>query len=227
MLQEHQNDRSRNTMVGHAGNVQLTSSMNNALCQLLARLEQDVPRSFADARSQRRCMCSDGACEPAKWIDCSCTIGSAQLPSSRVATCGLNLKSDVFLEHEGQKLRGDILPVSCRACFLDASEDIAFLIGKAKELFWPLLQQRVLKPSPSLRANKSLLSKFVVALRVLRQLRKQGLPCSFGIDNIGRLSGPDQENRRDSSRQSGTGQILDYEWTVLLLASRHPLRNVQ
>ena len=52
-------------MVKHAGDVQVTPSMDDALCQLLARLERGIPRSFAVCPQPGTAhVFTDGACEP-------------------------------------------------------------------------------------------------------------------------------------------------------------------
>ena len=127
---------------------------------------------------------------------------------------------NTFLEHEGQRLRGDILPVSCRACFLDASKRhcvldwegerivlACFLIRDFDKLspaeteqlsdlgFWLPRSLSVANtgsaPAARAKAKSEPTSKQKFALEVCcgaagltSEIRKQGLPCSFGIDSI-------------------------------------------
>ena len=127
---------------------------------------------------------------------------------------------DTFFEHGGQRLRGDILPVSCKACFLDASKRhcvldwegerivlACFLIKDFDKLspaeteqlydlgFWLPKSLSVANtgsaPAARAKAKSEPASKQKFALEVCcgtagltSELRKRGLPCSFGIDNI-------------------------------------------
>ena len=124
------------------------------------------------------------------------------------------------LVHNGQTLKGDILPVSRQACFLDASKrhcvldwegerivlacflikDFDKLSPKEKDRlfdlgFWLPLHQSVANtgsaPATRAKAKAAPPNKQKFALEVCcgtagltAEIRKQGLPCSFGIDHV-------------------------------------------
>ena len=124
------------------------------------------------------------------------------------------------LVHKGQTLKGDILPVSRQACFLDASKrhcvldwegerivlacflikDFDKLFPKEKDQlfdlgFWLPLSESVANtgsaPATRAKAKAAPPNKQKFALEVCcgtagltAEIRKQGLPCSFGIDHV-------------------------------------------
>ena len=156
---------------------------------------------------------ANNSCEHPNWI---CPLTDFRGGDLWVESCW----GDTLLEHEGKSLKGSVLPVSCQACFLDASKRhcvldwegerivlACFLIKDFKKLsaaerdqlsalgFW--------LPSPCSVANTGSApaarakaksepqrkQKFAIEIccgtaGLTSELRKQGLPCSFGIDHI-------------------------------------------
>ena len=181
-----------------------SSQVPNLCFSSLAVLNQHQSALHIDANN---------SCDHPNWV---CPLTSFRGGDVWVeSTCGVT-----SLVHNGETLQGDILPVSCKACFLDASKRhcvldwdgerivlACFMIKDFNKLslaersrlldhgFWLPSDQVVANtgsaPAARAKAKAEPVNKQRFAIEVCcgaagltAELRKQGLPCSFGIDHV-------------------------------------------